>query len=218
MDKRTRAKFSSIAARIGSLEQGVGGGYYIPSVDGNGNLTWEASKSNMPSVDGANIKGPKGDTGATGAQGSPGTAGKGVPTGGTAGQVLAKVNSTDYNTQWVDPPGGSGTVDSTMTQETYTSFLNSFAGSVVVCQKMGMCFIHGYVKPSSVSTSFVDVLSADEVPAPQHGTNITPTVASWYSASDAAARVRIKASGGLAFARGTANREYGFAIAYPIAS
>jgi hypothetical protein len=30
-----------------------------------------------------------------------------VPTGGTTGQVLAKVNATDYNTQWVTPSGGS---------------------------------------------------------------------------------------------------------------
>lgn len=35
-----------------------------------------------------------------------GNDGQGVPTGGTANQVLAKVDSTDYNTQWVDPSGG----------------------------------------------------------------------------------------------------------------
>lgn len=34
---------------------------------------------------------PRGDTGATGA---------GVPTGGTAGQALTKIDSTNYNTQW----------------------------------------------------------------------------------------------------------------------
>lgn len=32
--------------------------------------------------------------------------GQGVPSGGTTGQVLAKVDGTDYNTQWVDPPSG----------------------------------------------------------------------------------------------------------------
>lgn len=32
--------------------------------------------------------------------------GQGVPAGGTAGQVLAKVDGTDYNTEWVDPPSG----------------------------------------------------------------------------------------------------------------
>lgn len=37
-----------------------------------------------------------------GATGPAGPTGPGVPTGGTAGQILAKINSTDYNTQWVD--------------------------------------------------------------------------------------------------------------------
>lgn len=32
-----------------------------------------------------------------------GTAGSGVASGGTAGQILTKVNSTDYNTTWTDP-------------------------------------------------------------------------------------------------------------------
>jgi hypothetical protein len=61
------------------------------------------------------IQGPQGDTGPQGIQGiqgDPGTngsvgpAGPGVVTGGSTGQVLAKVNATDYNTQWVNPPVG----------------------------------------------------------------------------------------------------------------
>lgn len=35
------------------------------------------------------------------AVGAQGTAGEGVPAGGTAGQVLAKIDGTDYNTQWI---------------------------------------------------------------------------------------------------------------------
>lgn len=34
--------------------------------------------------------------------------GQGVPAGGTAGQVLAKVDGTDYNTEWIDAPSGGG--------------------------------------------------------------------------------------------------------------
>ena len=37
-----------------------------------------------------------------------GTNGQGVPAGGTTGQVLAKVDATNYNTQWVTPGAGSG--------------------------------------------------------------------------------------------------------------
>ena len=39
-----------------------------------------------------------------------GPAGPGVPAGGTAGQVLTKVDGTDYNTEWNDPTGGSVSV------------------------------------------------------------------------------------------------------------
>lgn len=34
------------------------------------------------------------------------TADQVIPIGGTAGQVLEKIDSTDYNTQWVTPSGG----------------------------------------------------------------------------------------------------------------
>ena len=46
--------------------KGDDGGYYIPSLDSEGNLTWAPSETEMPAVDGANIKGPKGDTGTSG--------------------------------------------------------------------------------------------------------------------------------------------------------
>ena len=63
--------------------------------------------------------GPQGPTGATGSQGPPGAtgpqgptgstgpAGVGVPTGGTANQVMSKTSATDYATAWVDKPWGS---------------------------------------------------------------------------------------------------------------
>ena len=57
------------------------------------------------------VPGPQGPAGATGAtgpqgpQGDPGSPGVGVPAGGTAGQVLAKVDGVDYNTEWVDQSG-----------------------------------------------------------------------------------------------------------------
>ena len=52
------------------------------------------------------VPGPQGPTGATGATGatgpagSPGAPGQGVPVGGTAGQFLSKIDSTNYNTDW----------------------------------------------------------------------------------------------------------------------
>lgn len=58
------------------------GGYYRPSVDEDGNLSWTASKEDMPAIAGANITGPQGEPGYTpvkgkdyfdGAKGDPGT-------------------------------------------------------------------------------------------------------------------------------------------------
>ena len=69
------------------------------------------------------IQGETGATGATGPQGETGATGAGVPTGGTTGQVLAKVDGTDYNTTWVDASTGSGTdaatVNSLVFAQTY---------------------------------------------------------------------------------------------------
>lgn len=60
------------------------------------------------------IQGPQGD------QGIQGTAGVGVPVGGSAGQVLAKIDSTDYNTEWVAAGGSAvwGGITGTVTDQT----------------------------------------------------------------------------------------------------
>lgn len=66
-------------------------------------------------------QGPKGDTGdpgATGAKGDQGDPGVGVPTGGTLGQVLKKVSSTNYDTEWADESGGGGGGDPQTIQTT----------------------------------------------------------------------------------------------------
>ena len=55
---------------------GKDGGYYEPSVDAEGNLSWTASKEDMPAVDTVNIKGPKGDNGTNGIDGQPGQDGE----------------------------------------------------------------------------------------------------------------------------------------------
>jgi hypothetical protein len=44
------------------------------------------------------------DAGPRGTQGPTGAAGQGLVAGGTSGQMLAKVDGTDYNTQWIDVP------------------------------------------------------------------------------------------------------------------
>ena len=58
------------------------------------------------------LVGPPGAQGGPGADGIPGPIGAtgpigpGVVAGGSAGQLLSKIDGTDYNTQWVTPPTG----------------------------------------------------------------------------------------------------------------
>jgi hypothetical protein len=64
-----------------------------------------------------NITGP---AGIDGTDGSDGADGEGVPTGGTAGQVLAKIDGTDFNSEWTDPPTGTGVPDGGTTGQVLT--------------------------------------------------------------------------------------------------
>jgi hypothetical protein len=66
-----------------------------------------------PGEDGT--RGEQGEPGPQGLQGVPGEPGVGVPTGGTEGQVLAKVSATDYDTEWVTPDSGGGSGGVTLT-------------------------------------------------------------------------------------------------------
>lgn len=96
---------------------GENGGYYTPSVDSAGNLSWTASKAGMESVPGANIKGPqgpkgdtgeKGDTGARGPQGPKGDTGEQGPKGdtGATGQQGPQGPKGDTGAQ--GPKGDTG--------------------------------------------------------------------------------------------------------------
>ena len=104
----------------GSGTSGEDGGYYAPSVDDDGNLTWTASKTDMPAIDGTNIKGPRGDTGATGAQGPQGPAGANGADGktayayaaeggytGTEAEFAAKLAEETYSKSEIDAIMGS---------------------------------------------------------------------------------------------------------------
>lgn len=57
-------------------QPGEDGGYYTPSVDASGNLSWAGSKADMPAVSGTNIRGPQGPAGEDGAPGAQGPAGQ----------------------------------------------------------------------------------------------------------------------------------------------
>jgi hypothetical protein len=66
----------------------------VPGPAGATGATGSTGPAGPPGAD-STVPGPPGATGATG------PAGPGVAAGGTTGQALTKVNSTDYNTHWV---------------------------------------------------------------------------------------------------------------------
>ncbi len=86
--------------------QGVQG---LPGADG---AQGPQGVQGLPGADGAQgpqgIQGIQGPAGADGSDGAQGPAGPGVPVGGTAGQVLAKVSATNYDTHWTTVSGGPG--------------------------------------------------------------------------------------------------------------
>lgn len=63
------------------------------------------------------LPGPQGEAGPQGPAGEQGPAGPGVAVGGTAGQVLSKVDGTDFNTVWIDPPSSAPPVFARRDQE-----------------------------------------------------------------------------------------------------
>lgn len=101
---------------------GENGGYYQPSVDTSGNLTWTASKEGMPTVTGANIRGPQGERGPAGADGAPGPAGQDGaqgPAGQDGAQGPAGANATinGVNALTLNATGG---LNGSQSGETYT--------------------------------------------------------------------------------------------------
>lgn len=67
-----------------SYVEAAEGGYYKPEVDAQGNLSWTASKEDMPAVEVANIigpEGPEGPVGPKGESGDPGVPGEKGATG-----------------------------------------------------------------------------------------------------------------------------------------
>lgn len=92
--------------------KGDSGGYYTPSVDASGNLTWTASESGMPDVAGANIRGPKGDQGEPGAAGADGEQGAPGTPGEDGGYYTPSVDGSG-NLTWTASKGGMEPVDGT---------------------------------------------------------------------------------------------------------
>ena len=85
-------------------------GYISATINGSGHLILTLTTGGT--VDCGNVvgpQGPTGPTGPTGPQGPAGAPGQGVAAGGTAGQILYKIDGTDYNTGWENLPASGVT-------------------------------------------------------------------------------------------------------------
>lgn len=106
---------STVSVTVGSTETTAAGTDAEVTNSGdttNVVLNFKIPKGDKGDTGAQGIQGPQGPAGQKGEQGDPGAAGQkgdqgeqgpageGVPTGGTAGQVLTKVDGTNYNTQW----------------------------------------------------------------------------------------------------------------------
>lgn len=81
-----------------------------------------------------------------------GPEGQGVPTGGTAGQKLVKVNGVDFNTQWADDTGGGvwGEITGTLSAQTDLQ-------SALDAKALSSRTVNGHPLTSDVTVSKSDV-------------------------------------------------------------
>ncbi|WP_129021929.1 hypothetical protein [Edaphocola flava] len=76
-----------------------------------------------------------------------------LPAGGTTGQVLAKVNAADYNTQWITPSGGSA---DNLGNHTATTTLNMNGNAISNATNItasGTATLGGNTYPTSTGTN-----------------------------------------------------------------
>lgn len=104
---------------VAPTTEGVDGDFYINTA------VWDIYGPKSAGVWGSGVS----LVGPAGADGVDGTDGVGVPAGGTAGQVLSKIDGTDYNTQWVDQSGGGITSLNSLTDATQTFAVGTTAQS-----------------------------------------------------------------------------------------
>jgi hypothetical protein len=82
-----------------------------------------------------------------------------VPTGGTANQVLAKIDSTNYNTQWITPPSvpAGGTTGQVLTKINATDYNANWQTPV----DSGMVFISNTIFTNQTQVDILDVFSTN---------------------------------------------------------
>ena len=138
---------------VAPTTEGVDGDFYIDTVSNE----IYGPKSGGVWGAGTSIVGPAGPAGADGADG------EGVPVGGTAGQVLAKIDAANFNTEWVDAAaGGGGSMDQVEITADHTITEANLGGSVVIrANNSGLNTLVITVPPSLVNEQPVTVIATN---------------------------------------------------------
>lgn len=102
-----------------------------------------------------------------------------IPDGGTAGQVLSKVDSTNYNTQWIDPPSGlpaGGTTGQVLTKKSSSDYDVEWNNSIpIVAQTADMFNVYQFSKPD-MSRLYCISFKFDNLEIPVEGVTLTETI------------------------------------------
>ena len=129
------------------------------------------------------IEGPQGVQGIQGVQGATGATGAGLAAGGTAGQIISKVDSTDYNTQWIDAPvavtslpaaniTGAGNVGQIMFADASGNLTSS--ARLYNSTTTGVNHSRDSAGPGYIATQYANTAAAQIVIAKAKGTKETP--------------------------------------------
>lgn len=119
----------------------------MPSADTNRNRITVSVETNVVKV-AVNVNRVSVSAKAQGTPGKDGINGVGVPAGGNANQVLAKIDSSNYNTQWINQAGG-GSV--TSVNATGSNGVSVSGGPITTTGSFTIGL--GNITPSSVSSS-----------------------------------------------------------------
>ena len=121
------------------------------------------SENNEIVISEKGVQGAQGSQGEKGDTGDKGDTGEGVPSGGTSGQILTKIDDTDYNTEWTDVSNTvtwidvAGDVEYTGVETTISSgeVLNAdYKGSTVYRFKNSTENVNGYPLEDSFYSNF----------------------------------------------------------------
>jgi hypothetical protein len=127
----------------------------------------------------------------------PSLAGAGVPVGGTAGQVLAKADATDYNFEWVSTslrvitltdaatvtPDADSTDIGVLTSLSQNTTIASPTGTPLTFQSLRLRIKSSSVRTLTWGTAYRG--STDmSLPAETSGSNLTDYMTFWYNTAD----------------------------------